>query len=165
MKPKLILYCALLVGAIGLVGCRSASLVESFYTKNGMMYFIPSVVFKSLEGEAELDFTYHESDSLQVVCNFTIESSLPHIYALQRAEFQVGGSVSKLDSLKLMFVMRSENKARYTSMMTKEQFRSLFSHSLAYFIVQGKSSSLVLEADGSFKKNAKAVRQDVLNLP
>lgn len=152
MNPKLILYCALLVGAIGLVGCKSASLVESFYTKNGMMYFIPSVVFKSLEGEAELDFTYHESDALHVVCNFTIESSLPDIYALQRAEFQFEGSVSRLDSLKLMFATRSENQARYTSMMTKAQFRSLFFQPSTRFIVQGQSRTLMFEADESFQK-------------
>jgi hypothetical protein len=100
-----------------------------------------------------------------VTCNFTIESKLPDIYALQGAFFQVEGKTIECDSLKLMYATRSENMARYTSTLTKEHFRDLFAHNLAQFVVQGKSSQMMFDGGKSFENNANAVRLDVLNLP
>ena len=129
------------------------------------MRFVKSVEFAGERGKAELDFTYRNNDTMLVTCNFTIESKLPDIYALQGAFFQVEGKTIECDSLKLMYATRSENIARYTSTLTKEKFRDLFAHNLAQFVVQGKSSQMMFDGGKSFEKNANAVRLDVLNLP
>ena len=129
------------------------------------MHFVKSVEFTGERGKAELDFTYRNNDTMLVTCNFTLESTSPDIYSLQRAFFQVEGKTIECDSLKLMYATRSENMARYTSTLTKEHFRDLFAHNLAQFVVQGKSSQMMFDGGKSFENNANAVRLDVLNLP
>jgi len=165
MRPKLTLHFAVLTATIAFAGCKSTSLIESFIAPTGMMYFVKSVAFNGEKGMVEFDFTYHENDTMLVTCNFTIESKLPDIYALQRAFFRVQGKTIECDSLKLMYATRSENMARYTSTLTKEHFRDLFAHNLAQFVVQGKSSQMMFDGGKSFENNANAVRLDVLNLP
>ncbi|RFM23045.1 MAG: hypothetical protein D0433_13475 [Candidatus Thermochlorobacter aerophilum] len=164
MKYSYTLLCLLLL-ANCLAACKTSMLIQSFSTQFGLMYFVRSVEFTGEDGRAELDFTYRENDTMLVTCNFTLESPSPDIYALQRAFFQVEGKTIVCDSLRLMFTTRSENTARYTSTLTKEKFRSLFTHNRAQFVVQGKLRQLVFEGRESFEKNAKAVRLDVLNLP
>ncbi len=164
MRYSRTLFCSLFLAAC-LTACKTPALIESFSTQFGLMHFVKSVEFTGERGTVELDFTYRENDTMLVTCNFTIESKSPDIYALQRAFFQVEGGTIACDSLKLMYATRSEHKARYTSMLTKKNFRDLFVHNLAEFIVQGKSSKLVFDGGESFEKNARAVRLDVLNLP
>ncbi|MCS6990001.1 MAG: hypothetical protein NZM06_10845 [Chloroherpetonaceae bacterium] len=130
-----------------------------------MMHFVKSVEFSGKDGEAEFDFTYRENDAMPTTCNFTLKSESQEIYALERATFKAGGEEIELDSLKLMFVSRSESSARYTSSLTKEKFRKLFSQNSATFLAKGKTRLLVFEGGKSFRKNAEAVRLDALNLP
>jgi hypothetical protein len=164
MRYSRTLFCSFFLAAC-FAACKSATLIESFSTQFGLMHFVKSVEFAGERGRAELDFTYRDNDTMLVTCNFTIESKLPDIYALQRAFFRVQGKTIECDSLKLMYATRSENMARYTSTLTKEHFRDLFAHNLAQFVVQGKSSQMMFDGGKSFENNANAVRLDVLNLP
>ena len=160
---RILLLSILFTGSLS--SCKTPTLIESFYTPFGFMHFVKSVEFTGERGKAELDFTYRNNDTMLVTCNFTLESTSPDIYSLQRAFFQVQGKTIACDSLKLMYATRSENMARYTSTLTKEHFRDLFAHNLAQFVVQGKSSQMMFDGGKSFENNANAVRLDVLNLP
>ncbi len=164
MKYSRTLFCLLFLVAC-LAACKTSALIESFSTQFGLMHFVKSVEFKGERGTVEFDFTYRENDTMLVTCNFTIESRLPDIYALQRTFFRVQGKTIECDSLKLMFATRSEHTARYTSTLTKAQFRDLFAYNQAQFVVQNASTQLVFDGGKSFEKNARAVRLDVLNLP
>lgn len=155
----------LLLFSYCLTACKTPSLIESFSTQFGLMHFVKSVEFSGEDGSVEFDFTYRENDTMQVTCNFTIQSKSNEIYSLQRASFQSSNTMLLLDSLKLMFATRSANTARYTSLMTKDAFRTLFTGKSATFTVQGNKQTLRYNGGKSFEENAKAVRLDVLNLP
>ncbi|MFQ3599619.1 MAG: hypothetical protein SNJ66_14900 [Chloroherpetonaceae bacterium] len=156
----------LLVLAAWVAACKTPSLIESYSTQFGLMHFVKSVEFESkTNGSVEFDFTYRDNDTMMTICNFTIQSDSPEIYALKQAYFARTNTTLALDSLKLMFATRSEHSARYTSFMTKDAFRTLFTGGDVDFVVQGKSQSLKYEGRESFRKNARAVRLDVLNLP
>ncbi len=155
----------LLLFAFCFAACKTASLIESYSTPFGLMHFVKSVEFAGKEGSVEFDFTYRQNDTMLTICNFTIHSNSPEIYALKQAYFERRGMKLALDSLKLMFATRSEHSARYTSLMTKENFRKLFTGGDVNFAVQGASRTLKFGSGNSFRKNAQAVRLDVLNLP
>ncbi len=151
--------------ASSFTACKTASLIESYSTPFGLMHFVKSVEFEGKDGSVEFDFTYRDNDTMLTICNFTIHSNSPEIYVLKQAYFERTGMTLALDSLKLMFATRSENSARYTSLMTKETFRKLFTGGDVDFAVQGASRTLKFRRGNSFRKNAQAVRLDVLNLP